>query len=184
MRRTLTAAVLVVVSVTGAVLATGAPPASASAGPAAPNLQAILRKAPTAAARRAVFFAYFQQGKPYTQAQGRRTGDFNNGFDCSGLIWRAYVQSGVWLGGAERYTQSMLRDPQLYEVPWFGALPGDIIFMTMPGERRNGHVVMSLGGDRIVEASSAAGRVHLNTLSSKVHRQGARIEKAYRVRAR
>jgi cell wall-associated NlpC family hydrolase len=153
-----------------------------SASPS-PIIATIMRDAPSSAARRAAFYALMQQGKPYTQAQGRRTGDFNNGFDCSGLVWRAYVQSGVWLGGAQRYTQSIIADRQLRPISRNQLRPGDLIFMTMPGGIRNGHVVMSLGGDRIVEASSQSGNVRVNTLTDKFL-NGGRDYRYYRVRAR
>jgi cell wall-associated NlpC family hydrolase len=71
-------------------------------------------------------------------------------FDCSGLVFTAYKQAGVTLGGnwtgAMRSTWPQWAD----QVPKNTAAmkPGDVILM-------NGHVVMYIGGGRCVGAQTS-----------------------------
>lgn len=98
-------------------------------------------------ARIALDFAYAQIGSPYEWG-----GIGNPGYDCSGLVMRAWGAAGVSLprsawGQAEvgrRVDRESLR-------------PGDLVFF----HRGLGHVGMYAGDGRMVHAPSSGGRVEL-----------------------
>lgn len=93
-------------------------------------------------------YALAQVGKPYRWAAA---GPY--AYDCSGLVMASYArvgvrlphQSGAMLSYGIRVTRSQLR-------------PGDVIW-PYPG-----HVVMYLGGGRIIESPRPGYRVHTTTL--------------------
>ena len=135
--------------------------------------------APSYAAKAAVLFALSQYGKQYTQAANRRVGQRADGYDCSGLVWRSYLQGGVWLGGGLRYTQSILQDPQIYRIAPNQVRAGDLVFFTFGRSRANGHMGLALGNNWMIEASSSKGYVKVTNYAAYANK----VSGYYRVRA-
>ena len=78
------------------------------------------------------------------------TGPCGAGYDCSGLLMAAWSHAGVSI---PRTTQGMWAG--LRHVPMNALKPGDLILYTgylNPGESPPGHVVMYLGGGKIIQA--------------------------------
>lgn len=93
-------------------------------------------------------YAMAQRGDPYVWgAAGPNT------WDCSGLVMAAYArvgirlphQSGQMLAYGRKVTRAQLR-------------PGDLVWP------HSGHVVMYIGGGKIIEAPKPGQRVHVTTL--------------------
>ena len=89
--------------------------------------------------------AHSQIGKPYAFGTEKQ----NVSFDCSGLVQWAYSQLGVRIPRTT-YQQFKVGQP----VKWGQFQPGDLIFAAgSDGTRSNpGHVVMYVGGGRVIAA--------------------------------
>lgn len=79
----------------------------------------------------ALHWAEAQRGKPYIWAA---TGP--NGFDCSGLVYEAYLHQGINIG---RDTSAMLASSRLQWIPARDRVRGDLAFYG------TGHVEMVTG---------------------------------------
>jgi cell wall-associated NlpC family hydrolase len=116
-----------------------------------------------AAAEKEIGLPYVWGGGTYTGPSGQATDGQGPGFDCSGLVMYAAYQAS---GGAIRlahYTGDQVNESQA--VSWADKQPGDLIFYTYPGETVPHHVVIYLGGDRIVQAPETGQNVGYGTLS-------------------
>ncbi len=77
------------------------------------------------------------------------------GFDCSGLTWWAYRRVGVRL---PRTTFGQIRVGRAVRGV-AGVLPGDLLFPS------SGHVLLAVGGGRVVEAAHSGTRVRVRPIS-------------------
>lgn len=103
-------------------------------------------------AARAVAYAYAQLGKPYVYGG---TGPF--GYDCSGLVQRAWRAAGIPL---PRTSQEQARFG--YAVDLRQLLPGDLI-VYYPGMS---HVAIYVGSAMIIDASHPGSSVRLTRVDS------------------
>jgi cell wall-associated NlpC family hydrolase len=109
------------------------------------------------AAAEAIAFAEGQLGKPYIWG-----GTGPVGFDCSGLVYEAYLHAGITIA---RTTYAWRQDgPQ---VPLNQLQPGDLLFSAgSDGTPSNpGHVVLYLGGGRVIQAPQTGQLVQIDPLS-------------------
>ena len=83
-------------------------------------------------------------GVPY-----RHGGTTMNGFDCSGLVYYAYAQSGVYLPKSS-YAYSSVGTPVTYA----NAKPGDILLWTNVSSGAINHVGVYVGNGTMIHASS------------------------------
>ncbi|HTR68677.1 MAG TPA: C40 family peptidase, partial [Mycobacteriales bacterium] len=116
-----------------------------------------------AAAEKEIGLPYVWGGGTYTGPSGIGSDGRGPGFDCSGLVMYAAYQAS---GGKVRllhYTGDQINETQ--PVTWADKQPGDIIFYTYPGASVPHHVVIYLGGDRILEAPQTGENVRYGTLS-------------------
>jgi cell wall-associated NlpC family hydrolase len=97
----------------------------------------------------AIWYANRQLGRPY---QWGGVGNF--GFDCSGLVMKAYQFAGVYL---PRTTYQQAR-AGIHITRW-QIQPGDLIF-----SNNFGHVQLYLGGGRIIEAAHPGTQVRNGSL--------------------
>jgi cell wall-associated NlpC family hydrolase len=95
----------------------------------------------------AIAYAEAQLGKPYLWG-----GTGPAGFDCSGLVYAAYASAGVAIA---RTTFGWRQDGPV--VPLGALEPGDLLFYAgSDGTATDpGHVVMYLGGGRVIQAPQA-----------------------------
>ncbi|MCS7300915.1 MAG: NlpC/P60 family protein [Fimbriimonadales bacterium] len=101
----------------------------------------------------------------YLGARYRYGGSSSRGFDCSGFTSYIYRQHGIYLphNSAAQYrvgkpvSRSDLR-------------PGDLVFFRTRG-RRISHVGIYIGDGKFVHASSARGRVRIDTLNSGYYKK-------------
>jgi len=119
------------------------PPVASRSGGAAPAPQ-------SSRAQTIVNFALAQVGKPYVWAAGGP-----NAYDCSGLVQAALRQVGV---SVPHQDQSILYSGQGYAVSKANLQPGDIVWPY------NGHVMIYIGNNRVVEAASSRTGVIQNNL--------------------
>ena len=115
-----------------------------------------------AAAEKEIGLPYVWGGGTYTGPSGQAA-DGQPGFDCSGLVLYAAYQAS---GGKVRllhYTGDQINETQ--PVSWADKQPGDIIFYTYPGDAVPHHVVIYLGGDKILQAPETGQNVGYGTLS-------------------
>ncbi len=115
-----------------------------------------------AAAEKEIGLPYVWGGGTYTGPSGEAANG-EPGFDCSGLVLYAAYQAS---GGKVRllhYTGDQINETQ--PVSWADKQPGDIIFYTYPGASEPHHVVIYLGGDRILQAPETGQDVGYGTLS-------------------
>lgn len=103
--------------------------------------------------QKAITYAVAQVGKPY-----RWGGTGPDSFDCSGLLWRAFKEAGGNPGGRWT-TYTMLAG--MAKVSATNPQPGDFLFPS------TGHVVMCIGGGKIVEAPRTGVPVRIKPLSSR-----------------
>jgi cell wall-associated NlpC family hydrolase len=98
---------------------------------------------PAGGAAKAIAFAKAQLGKPYLYG-----GTGPDAYDCSGLVQAAWAAAGVHIPRTSEDQWKYLR-----HVPPGQLQPGDLLFYTgSPIDAPPGHVVMYLGGGRILEA--------------------------------
>lgn len=162
--RPLAAAALCAVTVLG--LTACIPQTAVQAPDGPPDPAAVIRRAPNKVAAGALFFAYFQQGKPYTRDADRRLGQRNDGFDCSGFVWSSYTHGGVWMvPGREIWTGSLVTEPRLRRITnLFDMRPGDLVFFGNVNSP-DGHVAMYLDNGWIIDSSTGRGMVAVRRLS-------------------
>ena len=116
-----------------------------------------------AAAEKEIGLPYVWGGGTYTGPSGIGSDGRGPGFDCSGLVmYAAYQASGGKLR-LPHYTGDQIHDGT--PVAWNDKQPGDIIFYTYPGQSVPHHVVIYLGGNRIVQAPQTGENVRYGTLS-------------------
>lgn len=116
-----------------------------------------------AAAEKEIGLPYVWGGGTYTGPSGIGRDGRGPGFDCSGLVlYAAYQASGGKLR-LPHYTGDQIHDGT--PVAWADKQPGDLIFYTYPGASEPHHVVIYLGGDRIVQAPQTGENVRYGTLS-------------------
>ena len=126
----------------------GAPGADAGAGAAI-----VAGVAPTKIAAAAVQLAISKLGTPYVFGGGGYGGPTGGGFDCSSYVaWSYYQASGgkIQIG---RDTYAQVDSPALKSVPIDQLAAGDLVYIHVAGDSQGGwnHVVMSIGGQNIVE---------------------------------
>jgi cell wall-associated NlpC family hydrolase len=115
-----------------------------------------------AAAEKEIGLPYVWGGGTYTGPSGEAANG-EPGFDCSGLVLYAAYQAS---GGKVRllhYTGDQINETQ--PVSWADKQPGDIVFYTYPGQSVPHHVVIYLGGDKILQAPETGQNVGYGTLS-------------------
>lgn len=120
------------------VLACGATPTAAPATQPATSNRRVAK---------VVAYALAQQGKWYRWGSAGP-----NTFDCSGLTMAAYAQVGIHLNHYSGAQRQQGRAVNLHHL-----LPGDILW-------HPDHVVMYVGGGRIVEAPHRGAQVRVRTL--------------------
>jgi cell wall-associated NlpC family hydrolase len=101
-------------------------------------------------AAKAVRFAYRQRGKPY-----RWGGTGPNGYDCSGLVQRAWRSAGVHI---PRVARSQYRHIST-KVRRSRLMPGDLVFF-----RGLGHVGMYVGRGRFIHSPHPGKTVRVTRL--------------------
>jgi cell wall-associated NlpC family hydrolase len=115
------------------------------------------------AAEKEVGLPYVWGGGTYTGPSGIGSDGRGPGFDCSGLVlYAAYQASGGKLR-LPHYTGDQIHDGT--PVAWADKQPGDLIFYTYPGASEPHHVVIYLGGNKIVHAPQTGENVRYGTLS-------------------
>ncbi len=115
------------------------------------------------AAEKEVGLPYVWAGGTFTGPSGIGSDGRGPGFDCSDLVmYAAYQASGGKLRLAH-FTGDQIHDGT--SVAWNDKQPGDIIFYTYQGETVPHHVVIYLGGNKIVQAPQTGENVRYGTLS-------------------
>lgn len=116
-----------------------------------------------AVAEKEIGLPYVWGGGTYNGPSGQASDGQGPGFDCSGLVlYAAYQASGGKIRLAH-YTGDQINESQ--PVAWADKKPGDLIFYTYPGETVPHHVVIYLGGERILQAPETGQNVGYGTLS-------------------
>lgn len=132
----------------------GSPAATAPRSAASAPAPAPASAPASSRAQVAVRTALAQVGKPYVWA-----GAGPNGFDCSGLVEYAWGAAGVslphWSVGQYQDTLR-ISESQLQ--------PGDLVFYDNGSGAQPGHVVIYVGGGRIVTADSPGTTVRVESL--------------------
>ena len=102
----------------------------------------------------AIAFARAQLGKPYRWGA---TGP--DAYDCSGLVYAAYAAAGISIA---RTTYQWQQDGPV--VPLSGVQPGDLLFSAGSDGTPDdpGHVVMYLGGGRVIQAPQTGQDVQID----------------------
>jgi len=117
------------------------------------------RLAPSGHAAVAIAYAEHQLGCPYVWGG---TGPCSAGFDCSGLMMRAWQSAGAWMPRTSQQQWASLR-----HIPASQVRPGDLVFF--PGSdgtwRAPGHVAMVISGSRMIQAYATGTPVEVSPLS-------------------
>jgi peptidoglycan DL-endopeptidase CwlO len=100
-------------------------------------------------------YALHQAGKPY-----RWGGTGPESFDCSGLVYEAYLSAGVAL---PRTTQEMLKSPLLVRIPRGQARTGDLAFYGTD------HVELYAWGDLTYGAAHTGTRIGFHHMYPSWH---------------
>jgi cell wall-associated NlpC family hydrolase len=109
-----------------------------------------------AVVREAIAYAEAQVGKPYVWG-----GTGPAGFDCSGLVYEAYLHAGIAIG---RTTYQWRQDGPVVQLAQIQ--PGDLLFYAgSDGTATDpGHVVMYLGDGQIIQAPQTGEEVQIDPL--------------------
>lgn len=135
---------------------TSSPQAKAvSANRRQPSRQVALSEVNNERTQRMLQRAMAYLGSPY-----RRGGSSARGFDCSGFTSYIYRHAGVRLPH-QSASQAQVGKP----VPRSQLQPGDLVFFRTRGKRIS-HVGIYIGNGRFIHASSARGRVRIDSLNS------------------
>ncbi|MEV0766263.1 C40 family peptidase [Nocardia sp. NPDC050435] len=105
-------------------------------------------------------------GTPYVWGGGDQTGPTKGGFDCSGLTLYAIVHASGGRILLPHYTQAQQDHPTATIVPFAERAPGDLIFMTAPGDRDSHHVGIYYGRDLLLHAPQTGQTVTITPLSA------------------
>ncbi len=116
-----------------------------------------------AAAEKEIGLPYVWGGGTYTGPSGQASDGQGPGFDCSGLVLYAAYQASEGKIRLLHFTGDQINETR--PVAWDQKKPGDVIFYTYPGETVPHHVVIYLGGDRILQAPQTGQNVGYGTLS-------------------
>lgn len=107
-------------------------------------------------ARVAIAYAEHQLGCPYVYGN---TGPCSAGFDCSGLVMRAWQAAGVDIARTSEEQWATL--PHVSR-----PAPGDLIFYVgSPIDPSPGHVVMYIGHGKVIQAPQTGEDVKITPLS-------------------
>ena len=109
---------------------------------------------PSSARAAIVNYAKAQVGKAYIWG-----GEGPIGFDCSGLVLKAYQQAGIYL---PHYSGSQIA--RGHRISLDEIQPGDLF--AKPG---GGHVAIYVGNGQIVEAANPRAGVHLTSIYSSLY---------------
>ncbi|MDA8394695.1 MAG: C40 family peptidase [Candidatus Dormibacteraeota bacterium] len=85
-----------------------------------------------------------QLGRPYVWG-----GTGAEGLDCSGLVWRSFLEAGVLLPRNSRAQRLMGRRVRVSDLQ-----PADLVAALSRGPARRSHVALALGPDEVVHACS------------------------------
>jgi hypothetical protein len=112
---------------------------------------------PSQVAGAAIQFALGELGKPYVWG-----GTGPTSYDCSGLMLRAYQAAGIIL---DRVAQDQYKDGAM--LPVRTAQPGDLLFLAddPSNPATIHHVMMYLGGGKVVEAQQTGVPIHTRAFS-------------------
>lgn len=101
----------------------------------------------------------------YLGARYRYGGSSSRGFDCSGFTAYIYRQHGIHLPHNSAAQYRVGKPVSRSELK-----PGDLVFFRTRGNRIS-HVGIYIGNGKFVHASSARGRVRVDTLNSGYYHQ-------------
>lgn len=118
--------------------------------------------ATTASAAQIIKYAETQLGVPYVWG-GEQPG---KAFDCSGLTQWAYGKAGVTIPRVAADQQKIGK-----QVPTNKTQPGDLLFVGQPAH----HVVMAIGGNKIIEAPHPGSKVLIRGLNPSEFTSATRI---------
>jgi hypothetical protein len=112
---------------------------------------------PSQVAGAAIQFALGELGKPYVWG-----GTGPTSYDCSGLMLRAYQAAGIIL---DRVARDQYKDGAM--LPVRTAQPGDLLFLAddPSNPATIHHVMMYLGGGKVVEAQQTGVPIHTRAFS-------------------
>ncbi len=125
--------------------------------PAAPQAPPVNNPAPPSSGGGSVVgFALSKVGSPYSW------GGTGPGYDCSGLVWKAYASVGINLprGGSDQFNAAPIH------VPLSQAQPGDLVMFNSAGPNYWTHIAIYIGNDQIVQALNPTDGVSVNTIAS------------------
>lgn len=115
----------------------------------------------TASARRAIAaLATKQVGVPYRYGGT----DPREGFDCSGLVFYTYAESGI---AVPRSSQELFKAAS--KISLDGAAEGDLVFFQ--DQQKLSHVGIYLGDGQFVHAPSSGRTVSISTLASPYYQR-------------
>lgn len=109
---------------------------------------------PSSARAAIVNYAKAQVGKAYIWG-----GEGPNGFDCSGLVLKAYQQAGIYL---PHYSGSQIA--RGHRISLDAIQPGDLL--AKPG---GGHIAIYVGNGQVVEAANPRAGVRLTSIYSSLY---------------
>ena len=112
---------------------------------------------PSNAGMKAVRCAYSQLGKKYVSGGASPKA----GFDCSGLVYWAYVSNGVKV---PRVTTDQARTGRAVSVQ--NAVPGDILVFNTGGSGTGLHTGMYAGGNSFIHSPKPGAKVRVESIAT------------------
>lgn len=103
-------------------------------------------------------------GKPYRWGGTKP----EEGFDCSGLVYFAYVQNGVDESDLPRTAAQLAKEGE--PIKRSELKPGDLVFFNTLGKRYS-HVGLYLGEGRFVNAPSSGKNVRIDSLDNPYYKK-------------